>query len=163
MSNEPLQSPQPGAVDPPRRRGPERMILGIVLAVAATVVGTAAWRTVMGEPASDLPPGDVQVISKGEPVDLQAAVVQGKYTVYDFYADWCPPCRELDVGLRRLASQHPNVAIRKIDIVDWTTPVVKQYGVEGLPHMVVYGPDGKRMAAGDDVYPLLSRLFGADL
>jgi thiol-disulfide isomerase/thioredoxin len=139
------------------------MILGLVLALAAVLIGLAAWRTAVGDEAPDLPPGDVQVISKGDTVDLAAAVVKGKYTVYDFYADWCPPCRELDVGLRRLAAEHPDVAIRKIDIIDWTSPVVRQHGVEGLPHMVVYDPEGRRLAEGDDVYPLLSRLFGADL
>jgi thiol-disulfide isomerase/thioredoxin len=146
-----------------RGRGPERMILGLVLLVAAGVIGFAAWRTAAGDPVDDLPPGDVQVVSKGDPVDLEALAVRGKYTIYDFYADWCPPCRSLDVELRRLAATHANVAVRKIDIVDWTTPVVRQHGVEGLPHMVVYGPDGTRVAAGDEVYPLLSRLFGADL
>ncbi|MGH9868250.1 MAG: thioredoxin domain-containing protein [Candidatus Polarisedimenticolia bacterium] len=140
-----------------------RTILSIVLLVAAGVIGFAAWRTATGDPADAPLTGDVQVVSKGEPVDLDAVAVKGKYTIYDFYADWCPPCRSLDVELRHLASTHDDVAVRKIDIVDWTTPVVKQHGVEGLPHMVVYGPDGRRLAEGDDVYPLLSRLFKVDL
>jgi hypothetical protein len=41
--------------------------------------------------------------------------------------------------------------------------VVTQHGVEDLPHLVLFGPDGARMAEGDDVYPLLSRLFDASL
>src|SRR5688572_25150679 len=118
-----------------------RSILAFVLLLAAGVIGFAAWRTATGDPAPPSLPGDVQVVSKGEPVDLDAVAVKGKYTIYDFYADWCPPCRSLDVQLRQLASTHDDVAVRKIDIVDWTTPVVKQHGVEGLPHMVVYGPD----------------------
>jgi hypothetical protein len=55
------------------------------------------------------------------------------------------------------------VAVRKIDIVDWTTPVVTQHDVEGLPHLVLYGPDGEKMAEGEAVYPILSKLFDASL
>jgi thiol-disulfide isomerase/thioredoxin len=145
---------------PPRRPGAGRALLGVVLLLVAGAVGFAAWRAVAGDRRPDLPPGDVQVVSKGEPVDLEAHAVKGKYTLYDFYADWCPPCREMDVELRAMASHHANLAVRKIDIVDWTTPVVTQHGVEGLPHLVLYGPDGVKMAEGDAVYPLLSRLFG---
>lgn len=161
--------PQQGSVPPPAdsqgqgRRGPERGILGLVLLLAAGAIGFAAYRAASGDPVPSLPPGDVQVVSRGEPVDLAALAVKGKYTIYDFYADWCPPCRAMDVELRQIASRHANVAVRKIDIVDWTTPVVAQHGVEDLPHLVLFGPDGSRMAEGDDVYPLLSRLFDASL
>ena len=148
---------------PPQRSGPGRAILGAVLLLVAGAIGFAAYRAVAGDPLPDLPPGDVQVVSKGEPVDLDALAVEGKYTIYDFYADWCPPCREIDVELRAIASRHANVAVRKIDIVDWTTPVVTQHGVEGLPHLVLYGPDGEKMAEGEAVYPILSKLFDASL
>ena len=67
----------------------------------------------------DLEAGDVMVVSKGDEVDLREHAVGGKYTIYDFYADWCPPCRVLDVELRDLAATHDNGAIRKIDIIDW--------------------------------------------
>ena len=78
----------------------------------------------------------------------------------DFYADWCPPCRVLDVQLRHLAATHDNLAVRKIDILDWTSPVVEQHGVTDLPHMVLYGPDGERLGSGVEVYSLVARLFG---
>ncbi|HKY33150.1 MAG TPA: thioredoxin family protein [Candidatus Polarisedimenticolia bacterium] len=153
--------PQPPPAGP--RRGPERILLSLVLLIAGGVIGYAAYRMGSGPERPDLPPGDVEVVSHGEPVDLAALAVKGKYTVYDFYADWCPPCRSIDVGLRSIASRHPNVAIRKIDIVDWTTPVVEQHRVTSLPHLVLFGPDGEPMASGDAVYPLLSRLFDAEL
>jgi thiol-disulfide isomerase/thioredoxin len=107
--------------------------------------------------------GDYQVVSRGETVDLEHAAVKGKYTLYDFYADWCAPCRSLDPQLRELAAAHADVAIRKIDIVDWTTPVVAQHKVQALPFMILLDPDGKRLAAGDDVYPAVSRLFKTEL
>lgn len=146
-----------------RRGAAERLLLLLVILIVGGALGYAAYRVSVGGGPPDLPPGDVAVVSKGEEVDLVAHAVRGKYTVYDFYADWCPPCRVLDVQLRGLASRHPNLAVRKIDIVDWTTPVVAQHGIHGLPHMILYGPEGERLAAGDEVYPLLSELFAAEL
>jgi thiol-disulfide isomerase/thioredoxin len=141
----------------------ERAILLAVLLIVGGALGYAAYRASNGRSAPQVAAGDVVVVSKGEVVDLSAHLVKGKYTIYDFYADWCPPCRVLDVQLRELAARHDNVAIRKIDIVDWTTPVVAQHKIEDLPHMVIYDPDGKLMAAGDDVFPVIARLFDTGL
>ncbi|HEY3174317.1 MAG TPA: thioredoxin family protein [Candidatus Polarisedimenticolia bacterium] len=141
----------------------EKALLAVVLAIVGGALGYAAYLASGGRPLPEVPAGDVVVVSRGERVDLEAQAVAGKYTIYDFYADWCAPCRSLDVRLRELASRHDNVAVRKIDIIDWTTPVVAQHGVEGLPFMILYGPDGKRLAAGEDVYETVSRLFNVDL
>lgn len=98
--------------------------------------------------------GDVELISmQGEPVDLEKHLVPGKYTIVDFYADWCPPCQELTPVLEELARvRSTDVALRKVNIVHWGTPVVAQYGVAdfGLPYLRMYGPDGTMVAEGVD-------------
>jgi hypothetical protein len=33
--------------------------------------------------------------------------------------------------------------VREINIVDWKTPVVKQYEIRSIPHCVVYDQDGR--------------------
>ena len=134
-------------------------MLLVVLLIVGGALGYAAYLASGGRPAPEETQGDISIVSRGQPVNLEASVVSGKYTIFDFYADWCPPCRVLDVQLHQLAARHDNVAIRKIDIIDWTTPVVRQHGVEGLPHLILFGPDGKRMASGDEVYRLLSKIF----
>jgi thioredoxin 1 len=148
---------------PGGRGGFERVLLLVVLLIIGGALGYAAFLSSAGRPAEDSASGDVVVVSKGEKIDLAANAVKGKYTLYDFYADWCPPCRALDPQLRQLASHHDNLAIRKIDIIDWTTPVVAQHGVEALPFMVLFGPDGRQLASGDDVYPMVARLFDTEL
>jgi len=135
------------------------MLLVVILLVAGGALGFASWRALGGATEPALPPGDVLHISKGDEVDLVAHAVAGKYTIYDFYADWCPPCRVIDVQLREIASRHDNVAVRKIDIIDWTTPVVRQHGVMSLPHLVLYGPDGQELASGDEALVMVSDLF----
>ncbi len=108
------------------------------------------------------PQADVQVIAHGEEVDLAPHLASGRYTVFDFYAVWCPPCRVLSPALERLAANHPDtLAIRKVDIVDWTQPVAEQYGVVSLPHLLLYDREGALMASGEEVYAALGELFGA--
>ncbi|MCZ6696052.1 MAG: thioredoxin family protein [Acidobacteria bacterium] len=107
------------------------------------------------------PQADVQVITHGEEVELSLHLASGKYTVFDFYAVWCPPCRVLSPALERLAANHPDaLAIRKVDIVDWTQPVAEQYAVESLPHLLLFDQEGTLMASGEEVYMALGELFG---
>lgn len=107
-------------------------------------------------------PADVRVITHGQEVELAGNVVAGKYTVFDFYAPWCPPCRVVGPALERLAERRTDLAIRKVDIVDWTMPVAAQYKIESLPYLIVYDPEGRRMAEGAAAYEALLRIFGRD-
>jgi thiol-disulfide isomerase/thioredoxin len=94
--------------------------------------------------------GDMTIISKGEEVDLATHLAAGKYTLFDFYADWCPPCWEIDSELAYLAGETTNVAVRKINIIDWTTPVVRQHGVKELPHLLLFDSGGTLIATDDE-------------
>jgi thiol-disulfide isomerase/thioredoxin len=110
-------------------------------------------------PLPKLPTGaDVAWLAKdGEDVgDLTALAVKGKVTVFEFYADWCNVCRNVDHHLYgRIASGDASFAYRKLNVVDWDTPLGKRYltDVPGLPLIVVHRPDGTPSA----------RVFGADL
>lgn len=155
-----------GRPDERRRAGLDRAVVFVVVVVVAAATAYAAWRALAAPSDDDIAPtasGDVLTIVKdGAEVDLAANLVPGKYTIYDFYADWCPPCRALDVELRAMASRHENLAIRRIDIVDWTTPVAKQHGFQSLPFIVLFGPDGTEISRGDRaLFDALER-FGAD-
>ena len=93
-------------------------------------------------------------ISQGERVDLADFIVRGKFTIFDFTSEYCPPCRAYDEPLYLLHEQRDNVAVVKIDInrsmfhkIDWDSPVAKQYDLHSIPHFVIYGPDGKLVAA----------------
>ena len=110
------------------------------------------------DPLPQLPVNaDLVWISKaGEDVpSLEAHYVKDKVTVFDFYAEWCASCRKVDGDMYKRLARGDNVAYRKINIVDWDSPVAKRYmrEVPTLPLVVVVGCDGKEKA----------RLFGADL
>lgn len=72
--------------------------------------------------------------------------VIGRITVFDLWADWCAPCRELDEKLVALARRHPdNIAVRKLDVVDDESEAWTRYlepGSHTLPHIKVYAEDG---------------------
>ena len=82
------------------------------------------------------------VISHGTEVDIAKHVAMGKITIVDFYADWCGPCRLVSPALERLAQTDVEIALRKIDIVNWDSPVATQYHVNVLPQVDVYNRKG---------------------
>ena len=91
---------------------------------------------------------DVVVLSKkGESIgSLKKHLVPGKYTVFDVYADWCGPCHLVDKKLRQIMATRSDIAVRKLNLVDFNTPLVKDLGprIRGLPYVVVFDPKGKR-------------------
>lgn len=73
------------------------------------------------------------------------APVPGKITVFDLWAEWCEPCHVLDHELAQLVRRHPDdVAVRKINIIDNDSAAATTYlGARTLPHVKVFGKDGK--------------------
>ena len=78
---------------------------------------------------------------------LPKLAVPGKYTVFDVFADWCGPCRMIDERLREVVTRRADVAIRKLNVRDFDTPLALELGpgFETLPYVVVITPKGKRI------------------
>jgi thiol-disulfide isomerase/thioredoxin len=103
------------------------------------------------EPLPPLKEGaDLIEISKaGEDVpNLEAHAVPGKVTLFDFYAVWCAPCRKIDAHVFGLLQKREDLALRKLNVVSWETPLASRYlkNASGLPYVVVYGKSGKKVA-----------------
>ncbi|MEO8353331.1 MAG: TlpA disulfide reductase family protein, partial [Chthoniobacteraceae bacterium] len=90
----------------------------------------------------------------------------GKVVVLDFWATWCAPCVKSLPGLIEAVSafptdrvkligvnqSEPSEAVKRfIETRDWQLTVAmdadqkvaQKYGVTGIPHTVIVGPDGK--------------------
>jgi thioredoxin len=89
---------------------------------------------------------DVQGLNKdGAAVGPLAALrVPDKFTVFDVYADWCGPCRDVDARLREIVAERKDVAVRKLSVVDFYSPLARELAVDTLPYVVVFTPSGKK-------------------
>jgi thiol-disulfide isomerase/thioredoxin len=95
----------------------------------------------------------VEVISHGAQVDINKHLALGNVTIVDFYADWCGPCRQLSPSLEQMARTDPEIALRKIDIVNWRTAVARQFNVHSIPQVNIYNRVGS----------LIGTVNGADI
>jgi len=87
----------------------------------------------------------ITVISRGERVEIGAFVVKGKVTIFDFYADWCGPCKVIGPKIEALVAEKEDVVVRKIDIVNWESEVAKQYEIQFVPNIQVYDRNGNQV------------------
>ena len=98
-------------------------------------------------------------ISHGKEVNIQDYVVPGKTTIFDFTSEGCPPCRQIAPYLHKLHAERSDIVVVEVDLnrpgvgnIDWASPVVRQYGLNSIPHFKIYGPDGRLVAEGQDAY-----------
>ena len=91
---------------------------------------------------------DVQFsVLDGSKTEIAPLLAPGKYTAVDFYADWCVPCRALDKRFAEMMSRRKDLALRKLNIVEWESPLARQHlgSVDAIPYVRLYGPDGKKV------------------
>lgn len=84
-----------------------------------------------------------EVITHGQQVDIKNHLSPGNITIVDYYADWCGPCKMVSPTLEQLAKTDAEIALRKVDIVDWGSAVARQYNVTTLPRVEIYGRTGQ--------------------
>lgn len=143
-----------------------RMGDGIDDAVILTAVEKAGLKAVVGPgkgsylPPENYPEGaDVALLTDdGSRVGaLQKLRVPDKYTIFDVFAVWCGPCRDVDRRLREIVAERKDVAVRKLNVVDFDSPLARELGpdFDSLPYVVVFSPKGKRTdIAGADLKKL---------
>ena len=61
---------------------------------------------------------------------------EGKVIV-DFWAEWCGPCHAVAPVLDRIADEHEDVKIVKVNI-DHEQDLAQRYGVASIPFMVLF-------------------------
>lgn len=111
-------------------------------------------------------------------ISLSSFVGKGKWVIADFWASWCGPCRREIPYIRKAWQNLPKdkVTVLSIAVADkiedtrkaaaelgiaWEQIVnagqvpVNAYGIRGIPHIILFAPDGKIAKVGlrgDDIY-----------
>jgi thiol-disulfide isomerase/thioredoxin len=92
----------------------------------------------------------------GEEVDLRDMAYPGRTTIFDFYSDYCPPCRQISPLLEALNRNRDDIVVIKIDInrpgvrgIDWRSPVARQHRLPSIPYFVIYDSHRRESHSGD--------------
>ena len=106
---------------------------------------------------------------EGETKKLSDYIKEGKYTILDFWASWCGPCRAEMPNMVKIYKEFNTYGIEIIgisldkdeaawkkaikdmdmtwpqlsDLKFWQSEAVKTYGVQAIPMTVTIGPNGR--------------------
>ena len=138
------------------------------LIATLTLAVVSAWgaspQTGSGAKPVSAKPAGVQTIAHGQQVSLIDYLSPGRTTVFDFSSEFCPPCRALAPQLDKLHRAVKDIVVVKVNInrpgargIDWKSPVAQQYDLHSIPHLKVFGADGKLKAEGKEAQTMVSQ------
>jgi thiol-disulfide isomerase/thioredoxin len=106
---------------------------------------------------------------------LKLSALKGKVVLIDFWASWCGPCRKENPNVVKLYKKYKSKGFEIFsvsldedpqawqqaieadgliwpnhvsDLLGWKTPLVQQYGFNGIPHTVLLNKNGEIIATG---------------
>jgi len=69
--------------------------------------------------------------------EFQDMISNNELVFVDFYANWCGPCKMLAPSIEKLADEHPEVKVVKID-VDQEPSLAMQFQVQSIPTLITF-------------------------
>jgi len=113
-------------------------------------------QTETGDTAASTPTSPSEPIHVNGDAELSETVAEYDLVLADFYADWCGPCQMLEPIVETIAAETA-ATVAKIDI-DANQPLAAQYGVRGVPTLVLFadGQPAERLVGMQDEAELRS-------
>lgn len=69
--------------------------------------------------------------------ELKELVNSGETVLVDFFAQWCGPCKMLAPSIEKLADEHPEVKVVKID-TDQEANLAMEFQIQSIPTIVTF-------------------------
>ncbi len=108
----------------------------------------------------------------GSVLKLSDFVGKGKYILVDFWASWCGPCKREIPNIKAAYEKYKGDKFDVLSVAVWDKPedtakaaaehgvvwnqIVNAgqvptdiYGIEGIPHLILFGPDGTIVKRGE--------------
>ena len=69
--------------------------------------------------------------------EFNSLISNNELVFVDFFASWCGPCKMLAPSIDKLADEHPEAKVVKVD-VDQENALAMQFGVQSIPTLIVF-------------------------
>lgn len=69
--------------------------------------------------------------------EFQNIIKEKELVFVDFYADWCGPCKMLAPSVDKLAAEHPEVQVVKVN-TDEEPQLAMSYQIQSIPALLVF-------------------------
>lgn len=110
-------------------------------------------------------------VIENAPGSFDSYIGKGQYVLVDFWASWCGPCMQESPNVVKVAETYRDkglvvlgvlvndriedskTAMRKLgmkydQVIDPENVQVKKFGITGIPHLILFGPDGQIVRRG---------------